>query len=176
MNKRFQEYTEERERLLQHIHSALMVDDRVAGAWLAGSLGRGTLDDLSDLDIWVAVTDAALPDVVNAPEAFVHAIVTTILEVSAPSIAPPGGAFLLTWVAGSQGPQQVDWYFAPAVSACRHPDTRLLFAHLDIPVCQPPTPLAGVELDRAERASRGASRLSRPAWRSAGTIGAWRAV
>lgn len=41
----------ERDALLRTIEAALRADERVVAAWLVGSLGRGTADALSDLDL-----------------------------------------------------------------------------------------------------------------------------
>jgi hypothetical protein len=45
------------EELISRLSDELQADSRVAGAWLAGSLGRGEGDRYSDVDIWLAVPD-----------------------------------------------------------------------------------------------------------------------
>jgi predicted nucleotidyltransferase len=43
--------------LLQRIVEILKEDERAVGAWLFGSRGRQTSDNLSDTDLWVVVAD-----------------------------------------------------------------------------------------------------------------------
>src|SRR4051812_13184180 len=45
-------YRAERDTLLRRVQQALERDPRVAAAWLFGSLGRGSEDALSDLDLF----------------------------------------------------------------------------------------------------------------------------
>lgn len=42
---------EERDRLLDRLVASLERDERVVAAWLSGSLGRGTADAWSDVDV-----------------------------------------------------------------------------------------------------------------------------
>lgn len=148
-SERHTDIAQERTVLLDALEAALRTDHRVVAAWLAGSLGRGTADDLSDLDLWLAVDDAFIAAIVADPVGFVHGFTPTILEILAPSNGPPGGAYVLTWVAGDAGPRQVDWYIAPRSSARRSPRTVLLFEHQPMPVDAAPAPLPGSHRDDA---------------------------
>lgn len=49
-----------RDECLHRVTDVLRADERVRGAWLAGSLGRGAGDDLSDLDLLVIVRESDL--------------------------------------------------------------------------------------------------------------------
>ncbi len=149
MHRAYPQYAEERDNLLERLRTALLADARVVGVRLAGSIGRRTADDMSDLDLWIAIDDTAISNVAAAPETFVHALIPTIMEIHAPSIAPVGGAFLLTWVAGKQGPQQVDWYFQAASSVRRPLHTRVVFERRRLPTAEVPPRLADDALERA---------------------------
>lgn len=118
--------------LLEEITSTLNTHGDVRAVWLAGSRGRGTNDEFSDIDIWIALDDAAMALVVDDPLAFIHGIVPTVMHINAPSIAPPDGAFLGSWVPVGEEFVQVDWYIAPTSSAIRDADTKMIFG--DVPV------------------------------------------
>ncbi|MDQ3444426.1 MAG: nucleotidyltransferase domain-containing protein [Chloroflexota bacterium] len=130
-------YCRERDCLLSWIVNALRSDETVVAAWLGGSFGRGNADDLSDIDLWVVVKDDQINAIAAAPSAFVRALVRTIMEIEAPGNAPSGGAYLLTWIDGASGPQQVDWYVQSASKAVRPANTALLFERQPIPVGYP---------------------------------------
>lgn len=58
MNKlvtKLADYAAARDRLLVQIVETLSADPRFTAAWLTGSFGRGTGDDVSDLDLNVVV-------------------------------------------------------------------------------------------------------------------------
>jgi hypothetical protein len=46
--------------LVERVRTELLTDDRVRGLWLTGSLGTGTDDEFSDVDMFVQVRDADL--------------------------------------------------------------------------------------------------------------------
>ncbi len=142
-------YRRERDDLLAQIVAALETDNRVVAAWLGGSLGGGTADDLSDLDLWVVVEDDRIREIAVDPVAFVHAIAPTIMEIHAPAIAPRGGAFLLTWINGAFGPQEVDWYWQTVTGATRPTRSRLLFERQSIPLEPAPGRLSPDDLHNA---------------------------
>ena len=48
-----------RDALIERLTLGLAADDRIAAAWLGGSLGRGDGDDWSDIDLWLAIEDGA---------------------------------------------------------------------------------------------------------------------
>jgi ribosomal protein S18 acetylase RimI-like enzyme len=47
----------ERSMLLDRLDAGLRRDERIVAAWIGGSIGRGEADDLSDIDIHLAVAD-----------------------------------------------------------------------------------------------------------------------
>jgi hypothetical protein len=48
--------TDERDALISRLTEVLLADDRVRAAWLSGSVGRGTADRFSDVDVVAAVS------------------------------------------------------------------------------------------------------------------------
>src|SRR5258707_13108321 len=61
------QYGQARSVLLEHIPSSLQNDERFVAAWLAGSFGRGEETWLSDLDLYVVVSDAASASLCATP-------------------------------------------------------------------------------------------------------------
>lgn len=61
----YQYYAEERQRILTHITEVLETDERVEAAWVSGTIGRSTADDLSDIAVWVAIRDVDISAVVT---------------------------------------------------------------------------------------------------------------
>lgn len=137
-----------RDQLLQQITTTLATDERFVAAWLRGSFGRGTEDDLSDLDLTVVVSD-------NHPE-----LLTRLSQVAArtsperlalfecfgkPAVihennwnAPEGGTFT---VIVYDFAVIVDWVLIPQSIAQISPQSRLLFSHIDLPAAPaPPVP------------------------------------
>ncbi len=55
--------SDEQVALIDGCRRVLADDPRMRGVWLAGSFGRGDEDDLSDVDLWVAVDSAELDSV-----------------------------------------------------------------------------------------------------------------
>jgi len=116
----------EREALLARITESLEGDDRIAAAWLFGSMGRGEADDLSDLDLRVIVYDEHVAGLCEGRQTYTAQMGEAVLFGEAPQNRPVGGAFLLILYAGEFGPQEVDWTWQPLSGACLWPDTRLL--------------------------------------------------
>ena len=116
----------EREALLARITADLEGDDRIAAAWLFGSMGRGEADDLSDLDLRVIVYDEQIAGLCETRQVYTAQMGEAVLVGEAPQNRPDGGAFLLTLYAGEFGPQEVDWTWQPLSGACLWPGTRLL--------------------------------------------------
>lgn len=52
--------SDEQDELIESCRTVLDGDPRIRGVWLAGSFARGEDDDLSDVDLWVAVGSADL--------------------------------------------------------------------------------------------------------------------
>ncbi|MBA2277205.1 MAG: nucleotidyltransferase domain-containing protein [Chloroflexia bacterium] len=136
----------ERDDLLATIMETLRADERVVAAWLAGSLGRGDADALSDLDLWVIVENDAIASIAADPRDFVASIAEPCLVIEEPRNASRGGAYLFTHFPGDTGAHQVDWYWQAASHATRPITTQLLFEQWPIPTRQPPGKLAPAEL------------------------------
>lgn len=132
----------ERDLLLRRIEAVLAADERVVAAWLGGSLGRGTGDVWSDLDLWVTVADEQMAAVGEGRRALVEAVGPPVLIEEAPQNAPAGGAYLLVLYGGETGAQAVDWLWQPR-SAARVPKRcRLLFDRVGLPAAPVNVPLA----------------------------------
>ena len=129
----------DRDALLARIVEALKADVRVIATWLAGSLGAGRADDLSDIDIWIAVSDDAITAIAADPVAFSQELTKPVHAFAVPANAPPGGAYLFSIVDTGDSLQQVDWYWIPAYAASRQPNTLVLFERAPVPL-QPPSP------------------------------------
>lgn len=138
----------ERQQWLARMTQLLWADRTLAAAWLAGSLGRGDEDDLSDIDLWVIVADTFISGVLSNPHGFVGRFEKPILLEAAPQNAPPGGAYVLALYARETGPLQVDWYWQQVSDARIPPDARLLFDRVGIRSADLPVPPVGAE--RAE--------------------------
>lgn len=103
----------EREALQKQIIATLQNDKRIVAAWLFGSLGRGTADALSDIDIWLVVADTFIQDIVAHRQQFVAQIQDPAFFVEAPQNAPQDGGYLMAYYDMPTGPHQVDWYWQP---------------------------------------------------------------
>lgn len=130
----------ERDRLLERITRVLAGDDRIAAAWLSGSLGRGEGDEWSDLDLYVAVADAQY-EAVLAERPNLYALVgrPVLIQPEMASWSMPEGRFSLVIY---EGCLEVDWNIGPVGKATRGLATRLLFDRAGIPVVEPPIPPA----------------------------------
>ncbi len=120
-------YLAERNQLLRWVSDQLESDPGVVAAWLFGSLGRGTADPLSDIDLWVVVKDAKIDRLISKPHAYASQVGQPILFVEAPQNAPIGGAYLMTGYDAPVAPHIVDWYWQPRSLAYIPNQVRLLF-------------------------------------------------
>jgi predicted nucleotidyltransferase len=123
----------EREALLKRAQVCLEADERVVAAWLFGSLGRGTEDALSDLDLFVAVADTHAPSIIANHDDFIAQLDDPLLILDAPQNRPPEGAYNMVLYPGEQGPHQVDWYWQPQSLACIPQQTRVLLDRVGLP-------------------------------------------
>ncbi len=128
-----------RQALLERAASVLEADRRVAAAWMFGSLGRGTDDVLSDLDLFVVVADAQIEDVLATRREMIAAIGEPTLILDAPQNRPPQGAYHMALYPGETGPYQIDWYWQPQRLAQVPQETRLLFDRVGLPHLKTPT-------------------------------------
>ena len=118
---------QERAVFLEHLAKILRTDARVVAAWIGGSIGRGEADDLSDIDIHLAVADAHCTQLNADRHAFVAEFGEPILIQEAPQNAPTGGAFQLVLYRGITAPIEVDWSWQPASTAALQERAIVLF-------------------------------------------------
>jgi predicted nucleotidyltransferase len=133
LDKLLQLYKDERDHLLDQITNFLLADRRVVAAWLIGSLGRGTSDALSDLDLWIVINDESIEKVKNERLEFVKAVGEAVLLLDVPQNAPPGGAYMLSLYNSDFGAIQVDWYWEPQSTAVKPLEIHLLFDLIGLP-------------------------------------------
>ncbi|HMK11158.1 MAG TPA: nucleotidyltransferase domain-containing protein [Acidimicrobiales bacterium] len=69
-------------------------DERVRALWLSGSLGRGDADAMSDLDLIVAVDDAALAEFADSWREWLASITPTLIARALPFL--PGSLYAVT--------------------------------------------------------------------------------
>jgi hypothetical protein len=129
----------EREAWLAAMSERLMADQRLVAAWLFGSLGRGDADALSDIDLFVVVTDGDFAYIVEHRYAFMRQIEQPLLILEAPQNWPPGGVYNMALYPGTYGPHQVDWYWVRQSGAQIPSETRLLFDRSGLPRLTSPT-------------------------------------
>lgn len=134
-------FQSERQALLRRITRQAWADRRIVAAWLFGSLGRGTADALSDLDMWLVVEDAHARDLVARRRETVAGSGTPVLLLEAPQNAPRDGAYLMACYNARIAPHQVDWYWQPQSLARIPAETRLLFDRVGLPRSDAPTRL-----------------------------------
>jgi hypothetical protein len=104
-------------------------------------MGRGTHDDLSDIDLRIIVPDRHIEEVSSERLLFAG---DPLLAVEAPQNAPPGGAYLLAMYAGHFGPQYLDLSWQPQSTAEIPGDVRVLFDRME------PLDTESVAYERAE--------------------------
>ena len=151
------DYAAAREKLLHDIAAQLEGDHRIVAAWLTGSLGRGTGDAISDVDLTAVLTDEAAELLCKRP--FQQGGRTTperlalFSHFGRPAIihenhnnAPPGGTF--TFVQYDETALIVDWTLAPQSQAKRPQDSRLLFDKVGITIQPTVEPLESAERAR----------------------------
>ena len=125
---------QERSVLLGRIVNHLKEDQRVCAAWLSGSVSRGDHDGLSDLDLYVVVTDESVSDLVENRLANAARPARPVLVMDNVANAPPDGAYLLVLDEGEVGPQHVDWFWQPESWARIPDDEKILFDRVGLPV------------------------------------------
>jgi len=85
----------------------------VTAIHLFGSLGRGTGDALSDLDIWITVDDDDIADRIAERDQLFARVSPLLIKHEAPQNRPLGGIYLLVIHETPVGLFQVDYYLAP---------------------------------------------------------------
>jgi hypothetical protein len=133
-----QTHRQERDDLLARALALLEADEQFVAAWLHGSMGHGTHDDWSDIDLWIVVDDERMATNGAQAEHFARGLGEPLLTLSPPQNAPPGGEYLLALYSGTHGPLMLDCSWQPLSMAQRPPDTRLLFDRAGIPPAEEP--------------------------------------
>lgn len=151
----------EHEALLQRVVEVLQNDERVVAAWLFGSRGWQTPDELSDTDLWVVVADEHCDAISAERHAYVARPGYPLLMLDAPGNAPAGGAYLMALYAGHVGVHQVDWYWQRQSEASIPQHAVVLFDRVGIPhdtrleQLDPPGKVGEqTQQERAERATQ----------------------
>jgi len=143
MKNKLEAYAQSREVLLTSIITELSADERCAAAWLTGSYGRKNADQVSDMDITVAIAEP-YSDILctrreqvshqTTPER--HALFSKFGEVALihenNNNAPEHGTFTFVLYAGSA--LMIDWVLIPQTHAERPSQSLLLFDKPNIPV------------------------------------------
>ncbi|MGH2549493.1 MAG: hypothetical protein ACRDHN_08890, partial [Thermomicrobiales bacterium] len=131
------ELADHRDALIDRLCERLFSDERVVAAWLCGSLGRRLGDAWSDIDIVVLTEHERYSQFWNDRQTLFDSIGPQVFHqrpIPGNSMIP-GGNFQLVVFAG---PVEIDWTIAPATSAVRPSDTRLLFERRPIFVAELP--------------------------------------
>jgi hypothetical protein len=143
MRGTLQSYREQRDALLIKLADSLSKDERFVAAWLTGSFGRKEEDFVSDIDLWLVVSDIDSQslckrlDQVSAqtsPERY-----TLFSQFGKPALihennnnAPEGGTF--TFVLYSDSAIMMDWTLIPYANVTRPTESRLLFEKIPITI------------------------------------------
>ncbi|RAO38336.1 hypothetical protein PSN13_00801 [Micromonospora saelicesensis] len=98
----------------------------VGSAWLVGSLGRGSADPYSDVDLVVAVDDTTPQRVFDDPGAGLHLPGRVLFTRNKPRNAPAGGGYVTVCVELAALPVLIDLYLWPITTAALPTDGRLL--------------------------------------------------
>ena len=124
------EHAEDRDRLLVALTEAFQNDPLVRAFWLWGSFGRGDADDLSDLDLWIAVPDNFVSKMgVRLLEQLIETgVLISALENA--YNAPAGGGYIGCLFAGRRGMIHVDLYWQGQSTIDDTPDISVLFKGL----------------------------------------------
>jgi hypothetical protein len=140
-------YGKNRDALLQHIIAVLSTDKRFVAAWLTGSLGRGEGDDLSDLDLSVAVSDAYADQFCACGPAAITQNTSPDRQALYEQLGQPlvlredrswlGEGSCFNHVSYRETALVVDWVFIPLSTARRPTQSRVLFDNVGIPIEQP---------------------------------------
>jgi hypothetical protein len=113
-----------RDLLLDELTMVLLGDLAVRGIALVGSLGRGTQDEWSDIDILMVVADDAIPRFRDQPADTLWG--TADLLVDARHNSPAGTTSAATIHLRAGLPFRVDWYAYPQSLACWPCDARVV--------------------------------------------------
>ncbi len=134
IGSRLEARIKERSELLERTRAILESDSRVRAAWLTGSLARDDHDALSDVDLWIVVSDEFISSVVAQRRQYVAQVESPVLVLENLTNAPPSGAYLLVHYPGAVGPQHFDWFWQPESLAQYPSNGKLLFDRANLAV------------------------------------------
>jgi predicted nucleotidyltransferase len=140
-----------RDAWLREVAHELEEDDRMLAAWLVGSLGDGSADELSDIDMVVVIDERYAEAVLSHPAEEVARFGETVWSQSVPGNAPSGGAYVSAGFQSAPLPIAVDWYWQAFGQAVLPSDARLLFHQAAIPSANPPASFAELMSRRNSR-------------------------
>jgi predicted nucleotidyltransferase len=119
---------------LRDAQAILEADRRVAAVLITGSLGRGTSDQWSDVDLSVILAPATAARVIADRETFVHSLGECLLVYDSPWNAPDDGAQTnVLYDVGCRWPLYVDWDLWPLSRAAVSPDVAVMFDRVGVP-------------------------------------------
>jgi len=157
-----------RDAWLRDIAQRLGDDERFIAAWLVGSFGNGSADDLSDIDIVVVVDDSHADAVLKRAVQEIARFGETLWLQEVPGNAPSGGAYASAGFKSTPLPIAVDWYWHRLRRALYPSDAHTLFDKGGVRRSDPPASFA--ELMGRRDLPAGAGR-GRPAPSDADRIG-----
>jgi hypothetical protein len=111
-------------------------DERVAAAWLFGSLARGDVDELSDVDLFVALPDGNANEL-DRVDVWLGELGELCRWREDPYNAPDGGRYLEAVYPADPIPVVVDSYWQPISASVLAADTRVLFDKVGVRCAAP---------------------------------------
>jgi predicted nucleotidyltransferase len=127
---------------LRDIAQSLANDERFTAAWLVGSFGNGSADELSDVDIVVVIDDRQADAVLEHAVEEIARFGETVWLQEVPGNAPSGGAYASVGFKATPLPIAVDWYWHRLRLALYPSDAHLLFDKVGIRPADPPATFA----------------------------------
>ena len=164
----YEQYAHNRDALFSRLLTFLQADERFVAAWLTGSFGRGTEDNLSDFDLRIVVADAYVNTLCGCgPDATTYVVNVTsearlalykqfgkpLVLREAVSFASDGQGGCFNHVVYRETATTIDWVFIPQASAkIPSEECRLLFDKVGLPM-RPPLVAESLE-ERVAQVSR----------------------
>ncbi len=163
-----EQYAHNRDTLFSRLMTFLHADERFVVAWLTGSFGRGTEDNLSDFDLRIVVADEYVNTLCRCgPDATTYAVnvtseerLTLYKQFGEPLVLREAATFpsdgkggCFNHVVYRETATTIDWVFVPQATA-RIPseECRLLFDRVGLPM-KPPIVAESLE-ERIAQVSR----------------------
>ncbi len=119
-----------------------------------GSMGRGTADAFSDLDLWLTFPDDRIEAAIAGRSGLYGAIGPILLTHEAAANRPIGGIYTLVLYDTDGGPMIIDWSLAPQHTSHVPPVAIVIYEHISVPRGVPRQDLEAVQpVSRPERIS-----------------------